>query len=382
MAKAKIDANRGDLFEAFFAASVAARYVKRVKTKTAKKIPTVELKDADAVLTEMLKTGYKKKVNDVGSAVFDTVSVTLSIPKKATAFLQKKTNWKKEEDLRNGAVRFVNADSKINSQSRSLSENEKDDIIRVVAAGTEDQKGTKADVKVEIESKDKRYKNADFSLKVSGGEQFHQVSGLGFDKFVKIFGEMGLDVKESEQVYETKLTEFFDDEVYTKKYASRDDAEKTGGGANLKESARVVYAQARDKLEKGLNMDPDQQASDVKKKFADYIVFGLSRNVETQVVKFVSEKDVKSFTVNEAFKKTLLENRYVTELTKTDNPTIKIYRADELGRKMKPLKNNFIMQIRYKLEVASGSSNGMKQYKFYPRHYLEAQTGMFQISAE
>ena len=159
MAKAKIDANRGDLFEAFFAASVAARYVKRVKTKTAKKIPTVELKDADAVLTEMLKTGYKKKVNDVGSAVFDTVSVTLSIPKKATAFLQKKTNWKKVEDLRNGAVRFVNADSKINSQSRSLSENEKDDIIRVVAAGTEDQKGTKADVKVEIESKDKRYKN-------------------------------------------------------------------------------------------------------------------------------------------------------------------------------------------------------------------------------
>ena len=49
---------------------------------------------------------------------------------------------------------------------------------------------------------------------------------------------------------------------------------------------------------------------------------------------------------------------------------------------MKPLKSNFIMQIRYKLEVASGSSNGMKQYKFYPRHYLEAQTGMFQISAE
>ena len=213
----------------------------------------------------MLKTGYKKKVNDVGSSVYDTVSFTRSIPKKATAFLQKKTNWKKVEDLRNGAVRFVNADSKINSQSRSLSENEKDDIIRVVAAGTEDQKGTKADVKVEIESKDKRYKNADFSLKVSGGEQFHQVSGLGFDKFVKIFGEMGLDVKESEQVYETKLTEFFDDEVYTKKYASRDDAEATGGGANLKESARVVYAQARDKLEKGLNMDPDQQASDVKK---------------------------------------------------------------------------------------------------------------------
>ena len=97
MAKPKIDANRGDLFEAFFAAAVAARYVKRVSKKTSKKVPTIESSDVDAVLTEMLKSGYKKDVNDVGSAVFDNVSVTLQIPKKATAFLANKTNWKKEK---------------------------------------------------------------------------------------------------------------------------------------------------------------------------------------------------------------------------------------------------------------------------------------------
>ena len=119
-------------------------------------------------------------------------------------------------------------------------------------------------------------------------------------------------------------------------------------------------------------------ASDVKKKFADYIVFGLSRNVETELVKFESEKEVKSFVINEEFKEQLLQGRYTTELVKTGSPTVKIYRADDTGKKLAG-KENFIMQIRYKLEVASSSSQGTKVYKFYPRHYLEAQPGMFSL---
>ena len=119
-------------------------------------------------------------------------------------------------------------------------------------------------------------------------------------------------------------------------------------------------------------------ASDVKKKFADYIVFGLSRNVETELVKFESEKEVKSFVINEEFKEQLLQGRYTTELVQTGSPTVKIYRADDTGKKLAG-KENFIMQIRYKLEVASSSSQGTKVYKFYPRHYLEAQPGMFSL---
>ncbi|BCU95763.1 MAG: hypothetical protein CM15mV10_1430 [uncultured marine virus] len=71
----------------------------------------------------------------------DTVSVSVSIPAKATAFLQKKENWKKVTDLRDGAIRFVNGNQKINIQSKDLSLNVKDDTIKVIAAGTEDQKG-------------------------------------------------------------------------------------------------------------------------------------------------------------------------------------------------------------------------------------------------
>ena len=87
MASEKIDANRGDLFEAFFAAAVAARFVKRAKTRSAKILPRITSGDVDNILSEMMKGGYTKNVNDVCSAVVDTVTVNVSIPRKASLFL-------------------------------------------------------------------------------------------------------------------------------------------------------------------------------------------------------------------------------------------------------------------------------------------------------
>jgi hypothetical protein len=378
MAAEKIDANRGDLFEAFFAAAVAARFVKRAKERKAKTLPKISTSDVDKVLSEMMKKGYTKNVNDVGSAVMDTVTVNVSIPKKASAFLEKRSNWTKVSDLRTGAVNFANSHSRLNAQARGLSINERQDIIKITAAGTEDQKGTKADVKIEVDSPtnpDKKFRNVDYSLKVTGGEQFHQVSGLGFDKFMNIFSEMGIDVSSTQRQYDKKLTEFFDIEVYTKKYSSREAAQKTGGGDNLKAAAKIVYTKAQEILQEGLNAVGE---TEVKKKFADYIIYGLSRNVRTELVKFAGSGKVKTRVADRQFRDVLISQRFVAEIKKTGDPKIEIYLANENGIKMSG-KDNFIMQIRYKLEVASGKSGGMKVYKFYPRHYLEAQAGMFSI---
>jgi hypothetical protein len=375
MAAEKIDANRGDLFEAFFAAAVAARFVKRAKERKAKTLPKISTSDVDKVLSEMMKKGYTKNVNDVGSAVIDTVTVNVSIPKKASAFLEKRSNWTKVSDLRTGAVSFANSHSRLNAQARGLSINERQDIIKITAAGTEDQKGTKADVKIEVDSPtnpDKKFKNVDYSLKVTGGEQFHQVSGLGFDKFMNIFDEMGIDVSSTQRQYDKKLTEFFDIEVYTKKYSNREAAQKTGGGDNLKAAAKIVYTKAKEILQEGLNAAGE---TEVKKKFADYIIYGLSRNVRTELVKFAGSGKVKTRVADRQFRDVLISQRFVAEIKKTGDPKIEIYLANENGIKMSG-KDNFIMQIRYKLEVKSG---GMKVYKFYPRHYLEAQVGMFSI---
>jgi transposase len=378
MAAEKIDANRGDLFEAFFAAAVAARFVKRAKTRSAKSLPKIGSGDVDVVLTEMMKKGYVKNVNDVGSAIIDTVTVNVSIPKKASVFLQDKSNWRKVSDLRDGAVNFANSHSRLNAQARGLSINNRQDKIKITAAGTEDQKGTKADVKVEVDSPmhpDRRFRNVDYSLKVTGGEQFHQVSGLGFDKFLNIFSEMGINVSSVSREYEKKLTEFFDEEVYTKKYSSREDAQRTGGGDNLKASARIVYEKAQEILQQGLNAEGE---TEVKRKFADYIIYGLSRGVRTELVKFAGSGKVKTRVADRQFRNVLIGHRYVVEIKKTGDPKIEIYLADETGKKMRG-KDYFIMQIRYKLEVASGTAAGKKVYRFYPRHYLEAQAGMFLI---
>ena len=368
MAAEKISANRGDLFEAFFAAAVAARFVKRAKNKTSKKLPSITAGDVNTILTEMMKKGYTKDVNDVGSAVVDTVTVNVAIPKKATDFLQVKSNWSKVSDLRTGAVSFANNHSRLNAQARGLSINERQDIIKVTAAGTEDQKGTKADVKVEIQSPqnpDRRFRNIDYSLKVSGGEQFHQVSGQGFDKFLNIFGEMGIDVSPIAKKYNTAINDFFDTDVYTRKYPSRGAAEQSGGGPKLKSSAQIVYSYAGKKMKKALE---ETEPNEIKQQFANYIIFGLSRNVNTELVKFVGKGNIKTRVANREFRDLLSNSIYKVSINTSGDPKIII-----------SLDSKKLLQIRYKLEVASGKSAGQKVYRFYPRHYLEALEGMFTI---
>lgn len=374
----KISANRGDLFEVFFAAAVAARFVKRAKTKSAKTLPTVSPSDVDVVLNEMMKKGYIKQVNDIGSAVIDTVSVSVSVPQKAQIFLSDKANWTKVSDLKNGAVAFVNSHSRLNAQARGLSINAREDFIKVTAAGTEDQKGTKADVKIQVDSPtnpDKKFRNIDYSLKVEGGEQFHQVSGQGFDKFLNIFGEMGLDVSPVSQKYQNFIDEFFDKEVFTKKYSSREDAKNTGGGEYLKKAARLVYTYATQKLNEGLDTP---ERTDVKVRFADYIIYGLSRNVNTELVKFAGDSKVKTRVANREFREVLANSRFNARINSSGDPKIEVYLSKPDGIKLNG-NTNLIIQIRYKMEVASGTSGGMKMYRFYPRNYLEAQPGMFLI---
>lgn len=374
----KIPANRGDLFEVFFAAAVAARFVKRVKNKTQKTLPTVTGVDVDNVLNEIMKNGYIKNVNDVGSAVIDTVSVSVSVPKKAQDFLANKSNWNKVSDLKNGAITFVNSHSRLNSQARGLSINERQDLIKVVAAGTEDQKGTKADVKIQVNSPtnpDRRFRNIDYSLKVEGGEQFHQVSGQGFDKFLSIFGEMGLDVSPISNQYQKFIDEFFDKEVFTKKYGSREVAKETGGGEYLKKAARLVYTYATKKLNEGLDLG---ERTAIKEKFADYIIYGLSRNVNTELVKFAGGGKVKTRVANREFREILANSRFNARINSSGDPKIEIYLSNPDGSKLSGA-NNLIIQIRYKMEVASSSTSSGKFYRFYPRNYLEAQPGMFLI---
>jgi len=158
-----------------------------------------------------------------------------------------------------------------------------------------------------------------------------------------------------------------------KKYTSRDDAKTTGGGEYLKKAARLVYTYATKKLNDGLDKI---DKTDTKVKFADYIIYGLSRDINTELVKFTGNGKVKTRLANREFRDILANSRFNARINASGDPKIEIYKSNTDGSKLSG-NTNLIIQIRYKMEV---SSNPQKtQYKFYPRNYLEAQPGMFLI---
>ena len=132
---------------------------------------------------------------------------------------------------------------------------------------------------------------------------------------------------------------------------------------SLKSAAQLVYNYAGNKMKESLEVEGQNNG---KTKFADYIIFGLSRNVVTELVKFVGKGVIKTRVADREFRNLLASSKYDIAVNTSGDPKIII-----------SLNGNRVMQIRYKLEV---SSNPQKtQYKFYPRHYLEALEGMFTI---
>ena len=370
----RLSANRGDLFEAFFAAAVASRFVRRVKENCKSKLPPVTATHVNGVLRKMMSSGYSKRVPDCNSTVMDTVTVSVAIPQKAMDFLMVESNWNKVTDLRQGAISFANSHSRLNAQARGLSINERQDLIRIVAQGTTNQRGTKADVTIDVESANKIYKNINYSLKVTGGEQFHQVSGMGFDKFLDIFGANGLGVIKNNQVnyirkkYEKDVQDFFDTKIYTKKHVSREVAKATGGMQKLASSATVVYEYVYKKMKTILETEG---LTDEKTKVADYIIYGLSRNVNTELVKFNTKTgSIKNRIADRKFRDILVGNTYKVNMGGTATPTIKF----SIGSKL-------IFQIRYKTEKGKRKDETTKQevYTVYPRHYMEAGEGLLSL---
>ena len=375
----RLSANRGDLFEAFFAAAVASRFVRRVKENCKSKLPPVTATHVNGVLRKMMSSGYSKRVPDCNSTVMDTVTVSVAIPQKAMDFLMVESNWNKVTDLRQGAISFANSHSRLNAQARGLSINERADIISVSAQGTTNQSGIKADVQVNISSQDlgvrksgkpRMHKNINYSLKVSGGEQFHQVAGLGFDKFVNIFQEgFGINIENGiQKTYENEVEKFFGSTAYTKRYTSEAKYKASGDQDKLKECAMKVYQYVYKQFKKIMEKNGE---TDEKTKVADYIIYGLSRNVNTELVKFNTKTgSIKNRIADRKFRDILVGNTYKVNMGGTATPTIKF----SIGSKL-------IFQIRYKTEKGKRKDETTKQevYTVYPRHYMEAGEGLLSL---
>ncbi len=181
----KSGANKGDLAEAVFGAAIVARFVSRDRN--------VSVADVEQALLKIVSRGTRKGEfakhfeydAPAANGINDTVYYYLSLPKKAHSFLNDRKKWRDIKDLFESSVRYANSE-KVKAWATLFYHNGVYDYIEVLAAGLDDQSGTKVDVRVQVRhgSKDVPPVRTDInvSLKAGNVKQFGQVGGATYEK--------------------------------------------------------------------------------------------------------------------------------------------------------------------------------------------------------
>lgn len=393
--------NRGYIFEAVWAAAVAARFYKRFgvpqrwarmkEVYTAKgltiidKLPPVNYNDVASVLqlmfSERSHSLAKRTQNDVrwDVDVQDYLNVQIGVPADVDKLLTKyakSRNFSEIRDFIRSSAALANAHTRLNERVRAVAFNGYTDTINITADGLVDQRDVKADVTVTIVTQDPKIKDIRpfaVSCKVPGGEQFAQVSGGEWQKFDDLFGTIGVNIPQNiKNEWEESMREYLQEDIFTKKYATRQAIEATNIPTHVKNAAKNVYR----------GVATAMNSKFPKESFVNYIVNGFSNGVDTEVVKLVDKvvagdkvmKGGKTLFVDQQFKNLMLGLEYSAVYTGTDKGAQIVINADGID---KP-----IMRFRYKWENKSNNpttANPSKTYSMYPRHYLEALDGMFNI---
>lgn len=394
--------NRGYIFEAVWAAAVAARFYKRfgdlkkLQSIRSKKglagdyigrLPPVLYTDVVAILQQMfLKTSHSLETrtqNDVkwNVDIRDYLNVQISVPVDVDRVLMKyakNRNFVEISDFIRSAAVIANGNSTLNSKVRAVAFNGYTDTINVTADGLLDQRGVKADVKVTISTQDPNIQDIRpfvVSCKVPGGEQFAQVSGYEWQKFEDLFGQIGITIPQTvHQEWLESMQEYLTEGIFARRYSTRQAIVATRIPKNTKLAAKRVYRSAANVMNSNF---PVQN-------FVDYIIRGFSNGVETELVKLTGRKisgDLvmtggKTLRVDQQFRESLMQLNYTAEYKDTGEGAKILIKAEGIA--------DSLMQFRYKWENKSNkpsSDTPQKTYSMYPRHYLEALDGMFDIDS-
>jgi len=244
--------NKGDLAEAILACGVAAKFNNpdSVVTKTAiEKMLSRVLATRKTQLERDDKVSAKTTVK-----VSDTITLSVGIRKREWDFISDKRNWELIDWQFDSVAKYCNTYKRIKRYSQMLYRNNKENKIVVDADGLTDQKGTKADIKVKIDNK---VVNMQMSLKVTGGDQIGQMSGVPFDKQVKLFELLGVDVTPARKKYDELINKVDIGLAFTHR-----DETKTGLGRQIhlavREANLVVHKEAKKQL------DAKMEAKDAK----------------------------------------------------------------------------------------------------------------------
>lgn len=368
--KADIKINRGDVAEGILGAALAAKFANRPKA-IGQNFPKLTTKHIDDLLDDFFSSGNKSSttVNDVlmtktQKNIRDNITLVINLPEAATSLLKKRSQRSVVADLYESAIEYVEDTWK--KEVETFAFNASPDKILIASDGVGDQKGTKADIKITVNGK--AY-NRQISLKVSGGEQFSQVSGHDFSKQMKIWNDLlGLDVKTFEKQY-MKAIRNYDS---TALFSSRDDKKLIGMKNMVKSAAEVVYREAAKQMARKIASKDNKFFTNL----ANMVFTGATRGDQSiELVKLDKEykrlrfdKDfVKRYT--EVLKKSGLKVSYRED----GDPLVQVHAGTGVG------KQNLILQIRVKVEAASKTTKQGKRYSPYMRNYVEAGPMMFAL---
>lgn len=342
--------NKGDVAEVVLGAAMTAKFRKTDNSN-------VTEKEVEQIIREVIhgqSVEYKRLDKIETEEVFDRIIFRVGVPRKAMEFL-KGEDLSEIIDLFKSAVTYVNTDKRIDRQAKILRSNDKVDEIIVNSDGVGDQKGTKADIKLTVNGKPTRNQ---ISLKVSGGEQFAQVSGVGFNKQLSLWNDgLGIDVRSLEQAYNSAMRDF-DPGL---KFFSRAEPVAADQKEIVKTAMRLVYQYATNELN-SLFSSGDEQ-------FMERLVQFISRGIagdEQRYIELVKLEKGKFKSVrpgSKSFRETVSNLSLVAEIRKSGDPMITIKDRNT---------NKPLITIRAKTELASSKTKEGKMYRVYPRNYIEA----------
>jgi len=374
--------NRGNQAEVILSAAIIAKFIDRPAkdNKTPWVVTDREIKD---VMSKMVKNaklipGTGKNVDKiVGSVklsrkdielskkrnksiknyreiatIVDKIDFHASIPKPDFQYLQKKTNWPTVQDLFASSLLYVNNHTQLNAQAKRMAVNARVDNFVVAAAGTEDQTGTKIDIKMTLNGKLTR---TQISLKVKGGDQFAQVGGVGFEKQAILWKDkLGLDVRPLEVKYDRMMKKF----DYGASYDSNVDKRIEKQKDIVKRATDVVFDEAAKLMNRKL------KNKTYIKKIIKFIKEGVAGN-EADIIELVKLEGskYKRIKFDEKFDEAMESLDLVAKTRPTGDPLLYIDDANT---------DSPLIQIRMKVARESSVVKGKKIYRVYPRTIIEA----------
>ena len=329
-------ANKGDVAEVIFGASMFAHFTKQTNVKKIIK---------DAVAAKASTFTYKT----------DIYTFKVNVPAKAMTFFEDDVNIQKVEYLFSASAQYLKQATFLNDTILLIQNNDQVDNIIVDADGVGDQKGTKADIKISINGK--KITNQ-VSLKVDGGQQFAQISGHKFEKQELLWQTgLGLNISNMKKKFNEKMNEF----NAKGRYATREDKVAQNQKALIKRVTTPVYVEAA----KQLNVLFGTKDKEFIARFIQFIKQGIAGD-EAEYIELVklTKNSFKSVKVGSTkFENDVKELDLTAIVKKGDSPEI-IIKDKTTGKAL--------INIRYKTEVASKKVGGEKVYFVYPRNLVEA----------